>query len=130
MNSKIINRKQPFHKNYISKPFTPVGSIFEGRKFGICQKPTKLYDLFKNFKYIEIVLIGGVYWISFRGLYIADIVNRELTLTPGIFLHQEKNVFRTFNLLLRTFTDEGLFIKFINKKWVLCKEEEENVCTD
>lgn len=109
---------------YPIKPYDLKDDIFDGQKFDISERPRKLYNMFKNFKHIEIILTGGVYWVSFRKLFIADIKDFELTLTPGIFINSDEQVFKTYNRILRIFVP-GNFIKFINKKWVLCQERED-----
>jgi len=110
---------------YPSKPYKVIDDLFEGQIIDkLCQRPNILHNLLKNFKHVEIDIIGGVYFIKYRNLFIANIKDRKLTLTPGIYLNSEVNVFKTYNFLLRNFTNENLFIKFLNKKWVFCKEEE------
>lgn len=107
---------------YSDKTFTVISDVFNGMKFeNITKSPTVLYKLFTQFKHIEIVVTCGVYFISFRGIYIADIKDRILTITPNIFIHTEKNVFKTINKLLSTFIGNDTFLKSINYKWMLCK---------
>jgi len=98
-----------------------ITNIFENILFDIHSPPSKLRNMFNNIKHIELDIIQSIYFIKFRGLFIANIHQYQLELTPGICIHQDIHVFKTYNRLLRTFT-KNRFIKFINGKWILCKE--------
>lgn len=106
----------------MNKKFKVIDTVFEGMLFDVAKPPTVLHSLFNRFSYLKIEIITGVYFVSFRNLFIASIKDYQLELTAGFFLHHEKLVFKTYNKLLRVLVKEKYFIKFINNKWILCKE--------
>lgn len=103
--------------------FEPIDKVFEGMLFDIRKSPILLHDTFKNIEHIRIEIIQSIYFIKFRNLFIANIHKGILTLTPGIFIHHEINVFKTYNKLLRVFV-KNRFIKFMNDNWILCQNVE------
>ena len=88
--------------------------------------------LFNGFKYLEIEILNGTYYIKYNRSNIADIMDYSITaapenilsFTPGIFIHRKIAVFKTYNKLLKTFAT-GYFIKYIANKWTLCQEMED-----
>lgn len=107
-NYKVINYKIITH-------------IFEGIIFDINSSPSKLHDLFTHIKNVEVEIIQSIYFIKLRGIFIANIHNYQLELTPGIFINRDINVFKTYNKILKVLV-KNRFIKFINGKWILCYE--------
>lgn len=106
--------------------YTPIDDVFEGMKFVITNRASILYRIFEHHKYVSIIVTMGVYFISYNGVYVADINNRELTLYPGIFINRNKQVFKIYNKLLTSLVDENTILKFIGKKWVVCRKEKKD----
>jgi len=100
--------------------------IYSGMHFKVDNHTikTRLHHTLKNLKYTSVDLICGVYFIKFKEIHVADILEDQLTLTPNTFLNNSRRVFKTYNLLLRKFVKGRYFIKFMNSKWVLCQEDE------
>ena len=102
-----------------------LSNVFEGMMLNINCPPLELHNLFSQFKHIDIVIDKGVYYINYLSQEIAKIQadgEYRLMLLPGGYLNRRIEVFKTYNLLLNTFTD-GYFLKYIADKWTLCKKE-------
>lgn len=114
-----MENKKDF-KNH-ERNYEVVSNIFENMLFDVGSSPIKLHGMFNNIKHVELDIIQSIYFIKFRGIFIANIHQYQLELTPGIFINHEVHVFKTYNKLLRMFV-KNRFVKFINNKWILCKE--------
>ncbi len=112
-------------KKYLDRSkYKPIDDMYTGMTFEVnkFKVRTSLHQLMKNIKYAKIDLIGGIYFIKYKDIHIVDIKDDVMTFTPNIFLNIDIRVFKTYNLLLRRLNENGLFLKFLNKVWVLCED--------
>lgn len=105
--------------------YRAIDNVFEGMMLNTDCPPTVLHKMFSNYKNIRITIKGGIYLITYNNMLIAKINSsgsNKLMLLPGLFIHRKREVFKTYNKLLREMTD-GYFLKFIAEKWTLCKNQ-------
>ncbi len=118
-----LSARIKIHKSiFKNNNYKAVDTIFEGMKIDICKSPMDLHKILEHVKHVDISILRGVYFVTLRGVYIANIDDMTLTLTPSMFLHRNLDVFKTYNKIIRYIATGKKFIKLIDLKWTLCED--------
>jgi hypothetical protein len=95
--------------------------VFEGIRIEGCIEPAFLLKkMFVNIRNIEVKYVLD-YTLEYRKIPILHADGSVIQLTPGMFIHRNRDVFRTYNYVLHHMI-KGRFLKRIKSTWVLCSE--------